>query len=342
MIRSFAPVASALLLIAPFASLARFASAAPLCVTQCDELAEKGELSKNISIAGCYVRVCQQEGRRLYGEAKYEEALASLDHVYEKLSDSPSFLMDLGLTLYALDRFDDALTAFERVLSGFPKNIRASAQRGHTLVRMRNFDAAQEQFERLLELPESQGEFRKLETHSYLRGNIGVVHLLKGEIRQGKKDLLEAIKSDGRNALAGTYINNVIPYLESGALDPNGAFDLVVSYEYLGLKRFGPAAERLKDLLNRNPRYAPGYQRLAEILRSYEEFEACEEALKVAQANLPKNIDLRAERLRCALLRLDPNSDAAAPALAELRKLQKAHPDNARIQKVLTAVGYPP
>ncbi|MFQ5515471.1 MAG: tetratricopeptide repeat protein [Myxococcota bacterium] len=318
------------------------AAAEPGCVTQCKTLEKGGELAANVSLEGCYVRVCQREGRRLYAEGEYAKALESLDFLFDKLDASPSYLLDLGLTFYALDRFDDALEAFERVVGGFPRNVRAGAQRAHTLVRLGRYDEAIAQFEKLRAMPESEGSFKELDTRSYLQGSIGVVKLIQGDVAGGKKDLIAALKADGRNKLAATYLNFVLPYLEAGDLDPEGVRQLVVAYEELGLRRLADAAEHLKQLLIDHPRYVPGYQRLAEILRSYEQYEACEEALKVAEAHLPRNIDLRAERLRCTLLRVGPATEAAAPALAELRDLRRTHPQNERVQHILTAVGFPP
>ena len=316
--------------------------AAPGCQSQCDELVAKGELAANVSPAGCYVRVCQREARRFYADGRYEEALESLDFVQDKLESSPSYLTDRGLSLYALGRFEEALVAFEHTLSGFPRNVKAGTQRGHTLLRLGRYDDAVEQFEHLIQSPESVGEFNELKTRSYLRGSMGLAKLLKGDVAAGKSDLIAAFKADPRNKLAGTYINNVIPFLETGALDLEGVSQLVAAYEELGLKRFAPAAQRLKAVLARNPRYSPGYQRLAEILRSYEQFDACEEILRIGEQAMPTNVNLRAERLRCTLLKVGPNSAAAAAPVQELKKLQKAHPDNRRVKQVLIAVGYPP
>ena len=306
--------------------------AEPMCVAQCDKLAEEGMLAGNVSKEGCYVRVCQLEGRRFYESAEYAKALESLDYLQAKLLNSPSYQMDRGLTLYALGRFEEALKCFERIQRGFPQNVKAGAQRAHTLVRLGRLDDGRAQFQQLLEQPETSGEFKDLDTQSYLKGNIAIVKLMQGDLAGGKADLIRALEIDSRNKLAGTYLHNVVPFIEIGALDPEGVVELVAAFEELGLRRLMPAAQKLQTLLNRQPLYAPGYQRLAEILRSYQRYEDCEKALRVGEAHLPSSINLRAERLRCTLLRVGPSSDEAAPAVKELKQLAEAHPENERVK----------
>jgi tetratricopeptide (TPR) repeat protein len=321
---------------------ARGTLAEPMCVAQCDELVEEGLLADSVSREGCYVRVCQLEGRRFYQNAEYAKALESLDYLQEKLAQSPSYQLDRGLALYALGDFEEALKCFENIQRGFPNNVKAGAQRAHTLVRMGQLDDGREQFQKLLDQPETHGEFKDLDTRSYLKGNIAIVKLMQGDLAGGKADLIRALEIDKRNKLAGTYLHNVVPYIEIGALDPAGVVELVAAFEDLGLRRLIPAAQKLQTLLNRQPSYAPGYQRLAEILRSYQRYEDCEKALRVGEAHLPSSINLRAERLRCTLLRVGPSSEEAAPAVKELKALAEAHPENDRVRKVLAAVGYEP
>ena len=81
-----------------------------------------------------------------------------------------------------------------------------------------------------------------------------------------------------------------------------------------------------------------GYHRLAEILRSYQEYESCEVALSLGEQYLPEDLDLHAERLRCALLRYGPTSKEARPALDEVRALSEAHPENQRLKQILVAL----
>ena len=68
--------------------------AAPLCATDCEDLAGKGELRESVTVQECAASVCHQEGRNLYRQNKHEEALASLDYVQETLKGSPSYLLD--------------------------------------------------------------------------------------------------------------------------------------------------------------------------------------------------------------------------------------------------------
>ncbi len=317
---------------------APLAAAVPHCVKKCETLAEEGELRPGVSPKGCVVRVCQEEARALYKNNEFEQALEALDHLHEMLQNSPSYQLDLGLIYYAMGQFDEALASFERILRGFPSNVRAASQRAHTLLRLGRYADAREQFEKLLENPATEGEFKGLRTRSYLRANIGVVKILQGDLEGGKADLERAIEIDGRNRTARLYHDEVLPYLESGALESEGVMQLLVAYEEISFKRYGPAAKELQQLVKRWPLFAPGYHRLAEILRSYQEYEACEIALALGQKHLPDDIDLRAERLRCALLRYGPTSEEARPALDEVRALSQSHPENERLKQILVAL----
>jgi len=312
--------------------------AAPPCVKQCEELEEKGELRSGVSPQGCLVRVCQQEARRLYEENEFDKALESLDYLNEKLEQSPTYQLDRGKLYYALGRFPEALASFERILRGFPRNVRAASQRGHTLLRLGRYDAARAQFEKLLEDPATQGEFKRLNTHSYLRGNIGVLKLLQGDAEAGKAELDRALEIDGRNKTARLYREEVVPYLEAETLGPDGVMQLLVAYEEVSFQRFVPAAKELQKLIQRWPLFSPGYRRLAQILTSYHEYESCEVALALGEKYLPDDVDLRAERLRCALLRIGPTTKEARPALAEVRALAEAHPENERLKQILVAL----
>ncbi len=312
--------------------------AAPPCVAQCEQLVEAGELREGVSQAGCEVRVCQQEARKLYEQNEFEQALESLDHLQPRLQDSPSYQLDRGLVQYALGRFDEALASFERILSGFPGNVRAASQSAHTLLRLGRLADARARFEQLFADPATVGEFKGLRTRSYLKANIGVVRILQGEFEGGKAELEQALEIDGRNRIARLYHDEVVPYMESGALGPEGVMRLLVAYEELSFKRFQTAAKELQALVQRWPRFAPGYQRLAEILRSYHEYEACEVALTLGEQYLPDDIGLRAERLRCALLRYGPTTEKARLALDEVRALAEAHPENERLKQILVAL----
>jgi tetratricopeptide (TPR) repeat protein len=317
---------------------ASYVGAVAPCVEQCEKISEAGELRPGVSPVGCVVRVCQREARSLYQNNEFEQALESLEPLHEKLEHSPAYQLDRGLIFYGLGRFPEALEWFERILSGFPSNIRAGAQRGHTLVRLGRLDAARAQFEKLADDPASEGEFKQLRTRSYLRGNIGIVRLLQGDLEGGKADLERALEIDGRNQLARRYLSDVVPYLESGVLGPGGGMQLLVAYEELGFRRYLSAAKELRELVKRWPRFGPGYHRLGEILRSYQAYEACAAALQLGEKYLPGDIDLRAERLRCLLLYHGPTSEEARPVLERVRALAREHPENERLQQILVAL----
>jgi tetratricopeptide (TPR) repeat protein len=312
--------------------------AAPVCASDCQGLFDKGELRETVTVQECAASVCHQEGRNLYRQNKHQEALASLDYVRETLHDSPSYLLDRGLVLYALERFEEALATFDEILEARPTSLRAGAQRAHTLARLGKLELAQAQFEAMFEWPGAKREFREIKTTSYLRGNIGMLKLRRGDLPGGKRDLEEALKLDGNNEVANMTLNRVVPALEDGTLSPEGLNHLTAASEAIDLGQAARAQEAFRALLEDSPRYAPAYLILAQGLIKRNEFAECENLLRLAEQRIPDDVDLSFQRIRCTILRVGPSSRAAKPAIAELKTLAAAHPDNALGQNLLIAL----
>jgi len=323
-------------------SLALFAlpagAAEPPCVSRCHEMATKGQLRSGVNEAGCVTNVCQEDGRRFYKSGEFDQALASLAVLSERLERSPSYRLDRGLVYYALGRFDDALVDIDASLKYLPGVFLASAQRGHTLMRLRRFDDARAQFEKLLESPAAKREFRGLRTRSYLLGNVGVIDVLRGDTEKGKGELQEALKIDGRNTQASTYIYRVLPQLSSGTIDRDGVFAFYAATEDVGLGDRKRAEPEIAAVVAKYPEFAESYFLQAEILRNWLRYEDCERVLAAGERAIPADIDLKAERLRCTLLKLGPTSAPAKPAVAELKGLNQTNPDNVLVKEILHAL----
>ncbi|MCP4003204.1 MAG: tetratricopeptide repeat protein [bacterium] len=310
----------------------------PQCAKSCRALAEKGELKQSVGLQGCIVRVCQEDGRRLYRDAKHEEALKTLDFVGEWLAPSAAYQLDLGLVYYALGRFDDALKSFDLVTKLFPDGLRGGSQRAFALLRLQRFAEAQEQFEKMLEAPAAKHEFRGLKTESYLRGYIGATQLMRDNPKEAAVSLKKAMKIDPRNTLASTYLFRVLPAFEAGNLGKEGVFMLLVASEDVGLRNFDRAEKQLDSLLGKFPKFGEAYALQAELLFSTYRYGECESKLLRAEKYLPDDVDLKVRRLRCSLLRHGPNTEAARPALEEIKKLQRQHPKNLLIREILIAL----
>ncbi|MFI5316900.1 MAG: tetratricopeptide repeat protein [Myxococcota bacterium] len=301
-------------------------------------MAEKNQLRPGVAESGCVVNLCQMEGRRLYGEGDYEGAMKSLGVVSERLSRSPSFLLDRGLVYYALGQFELALADFDGVLDLSADNFQASAQRAHTLIRLDKLGEARAQFEKLLATPGADREFRGLRTRSYLQGNIGVIDLLSGETDKGKKELQQALDEDGRNSLASTYIYRVLPAMDNKTIDGKGVLLLLTASEDVGINRRDAALKSIDILIDKYPKFPETYFLAAELFRDSGHYEECEKRLLIGERALPEDVDLKAERLRCTLLKVGPMSDAAKEPMAELKKLNAAHPDNPLTKQILRAL----
>ncbi len=313
-------------------------AADPPCVVRCKEMASKGQLRAGVNEQGCITNVCQEDGRRFYKDGDYPLALASLQVLAEPLDRSPSYRLDRGLVYYALGDFEKALADFDASLESLPGAFRAEAQRGHTLMRLRRFDDARAQFDKLLQSPGAAREFRGLRTRSYLLGNVGVIDILRGDTAKAKTELEEALKIDGRNTQASTYIYRVLPQLDEGTIDAAGVFTFYGATEDVGLGNGKRVEPEIASVIADYPKFPESYFLDAEILRNAHRYEDCERVLASGERHIPGDVDLKAERLRCTLLKLGPTSPAAKPSLAELKKLNEAHPDNALVKEILHAL----
>jgi tetratricopeptide (TPR) repeat protein len=328
----------AVLLLASVALLAAAARAAPPCAESCTRLGAEGDLAPGVSVQDCTLRVCEEEGRTLYGKGDYEAAIAALDYIEKDRASSPAYQMDRGLVLYALGRFEDALASFDAVVKAFPNGIRGGAQRAHTLARLRRTDEAIEQFRKLERAPGAEVTYRDLRTGSYLVGNIGALELRQGKLAEGKADLQRALEIDGKNQLASTLLYKIVPALESGVLDGDGLFELQVAFEDISLGRPQPAALHLEKVVRSNPRFAVPYLLLAEGLRNQTRYAECEEVLREAERNIPDDNDLKVQRIRCGLLRYGVASEKSRPLIAELKEIGASDPRNAAARRMLDAI----
>jgi tetratricopeptide (TPR) repeat protein len=322
------------LALAPAGALAQ----EPACALRCREMAQRKELMEGLSEQGCMLRLCHEEGRRLYLEARYEEAFAALDLIEPRVSDSPAYQLDRGLVEYARGNFAAALAAFDQVAEREPESLRAGAQRANALVRLERFGDARAQFEKLLALPASRTAQQGIEATSYLQGNLGALCLIQSDVACGRTSLEKALERDAGNNLAATYLHRVLPEVEAGRLDGRGVWLMRLASEDAALHVLPRASAELAELLERSPLFAEAWYLQADILRSQRQYEACEKALAGAQEQLPKEPGLRAERLRCQLLREGGASAGSRAAVEELMRLGKQHPDSERIRSILRAL----
>jgi tetratricopeptide (TPR) repeat protein len=314
----------------------------PPCIAQCREMAAKKQLRPGVNEQGCQINVCQQDGRRYYNEGDYDAALASYQVIADLLTRSPSFLLDRGVTYYAQGRFELALDDFDKVLLEVPDSFQAGAERAHTLMRLGKWSDSRVEFQKLMDEPASQREFRGLRTASYLQGNIGVIDLISGDYAKGKTELQAALEADGRNSLAATYVYRVLPPLEKKNIDAKAVALLLYASEDVGLGRRDAAKKAIDELVDKYPKFPETYFLAAELYRNSGYFEVCERVLLIGERALPNEVDLKAERLRCTLLKVGPMSAEAKQPMAELKQLAAAHPDNALLQQIIAAVEAPP
>ena len=262
----------------------------------------------------------------------------SLDALSEVLFKSPSYLYDRGRVYYALGRFDEALRDFDASLSFLPTAFECAVQRGHTLIRLKRYGDARTQFSQLFETKAAGREFRGLRTRSYLLGNIGAIDVMNGDTAKGKSTLEEALKVDGRNTQASTFLFRALPQLDDGSIDREGLAMFYGATEDAGLGDRKRAERETAAVIEKYPKFAESYFLESDLLRSAHQYEECERILKGGERAIPDDIDLKADRLRCTLLKLGPTSAAAKPALAELKSLNKKHPDNALVKEILHAL----
>lgn len=324
-------------------ALALLASPAPRaqeleCIGRCTALAQRGELMDGLSEEGCQLRLCHEEARQLYADGDYERASAALERIGPKIADSPAFQLDRGLVEYARGNYAFALDAFDRVIAREPRSLRAGSQRAHVLIRLERFSEARAQFDRLLALPAAKTELQGLGTESYLRGNIGALRLIQDDVAGARSDLQRALELDSGNNLAATYLYRVLPEAEAKRIDGRGIWLMMNASEDAALFMLGRASQQLADLIARAPRFAEAYFLQADILRAQGMNQACEDLLGRGEQQIPKNAGVRAERLRCTLLRVGANGEAAKPVIAEILGLAKAHPDDERIRNIVLAL----
>lgn len=310
----------------------------PPCAKRCQELAEQGQLRTGVGPLSCSIRLCQEEARSLYRRGEFEEALAALDHIREQRSGAPAYELDRGLILYGLGRLEDAVAAFDQVLEALPMSVRAGGQRAHALTRLGRLDEAQQQFEKLLELEGVDRDYKGLRTSSYLLGNIGVLKLRRGKLKEGKRDLERALEEDGSNSLAATMIYKIVPPLESGELEAEAIGLLVESYEELALGRRDQAVAGFEEVVQRWPRFEEGWRMLGSLHYAGLNYAACEEVYRRAEQSLPGVTDLRLDRIQCTVLRYGVTSPEARAALKELREIAEQEPDNPRVREMRLAL----
>jgi tetratricopeptide (TPR) repeat protein len=329
--------ASVLLAILASAPLALRAQE-PACALRCRELAARGELMEGLSQQGCTLRLCHEAARQLYVEARYDQAFAALEVIDAELADSPAYQLDRGLVEYARGRLPEALSAFDRVLEREPDSLRGGAQRAHALMRLERLDEARAQFEKLLVLPVARTELQGLETTSYLHGNLGALRLMQNDAAGARSTLAKALELDRGNSLASTYLYRVLPEVEAGRLDGRGVWLMMLASEDAALAMLARAGAQLAELLGRAPKFAEAYYLQGDILRAQRQYESCETALRRGEEQLPGDVGLRAERLRCQLLRHGPGTEQARPVLVELVQLSREHPENERVRNILLAL----
>jgi tetratricopeptide (TPR) repeat protein len=310
----------------------------PACVAECKQMAAKNELKDGVNEKGCVVNVCQQAARQEYREGRYEQSLATLTYLDKNLARSPSFLLDRGLAYYALGRFELALKDFDGVLAGYSDSFQGGAQRAHTLMRLHRLEDARAQFDKLRASKAAQSVFRGLGTDSYLLGNIGVIDLIDGQKEKGLSELDQALKSDGRNTLASTYLYRVAPQLDAKTIDKDGVLLLLGASEDVGLDRRLDADKEIRQVIQKYPKFPETYFLAAEFYRNWAHYEDCEALLLVGEKAIPAEVDLKAERLRCTLLKDGPTSDRSKATVAELKKLSSDHPESALARDILKAL----
>jgi tetratricopeptide (TPR) repeat protein len=325
--------ALALLLLA---SSARAAD--PPCIAQCREMAAKKQLRAGMTEQSCVISLCQQEGRRLYKEGEYDKALESYAAIANRLEKNPIFHIDRGDVFYAQGRFDQALGEYDKALEIDPFTFQGGAERAHTLMRLGRWPDAREQFAKLLDAPSAKRDFRGLRTASYLQGNLGVIDVITGDVPKGKGELEAALKADGHNSLASTYIYRVLPQLEKKNIDAHGIALLLYASEDAGLGRRDASKKAIDELVEKYPKFPETYFLAAELYRNAGYYEVCERVLTGGERAIPDDVDLKAERLRCTLLKVGVMTDEAKQPLAELKRLGEANPDNPLVKQILEAL----
>lgn len=256
----------------------------------------------------------------------------------DQVGDAAGYHLDRGLILYALERFDEAIAEFDRVLEKHPISIRAGTQRAFALGRLGRLDDSQQQFEYMLRWRSAQRVYRRIKTTSYLRGNIGMLKLRRGDLDGARKDLEAALDIDASNDFANMVLHKILPQMKAGHLTPDGFSHLAAAFESLDLHREIAATRHLQALVAGSPTYVPAYLVLAKGLRETSRYADCEALLAIAEQKVPGDLTLRVERLRCTILRSGASSRAARPAIDEVKQILEEHPDNELARNLLTAL----
>jgi len=305
------------------------------CDATCVKLEQEGQLRKGYGITGCAVRLCLAEAEIQYENGEYEASLRSLERIRGLAGQSSSFSLQEGLVYYAMSLFEAAVTSFDRILAIHPDSIRASAQRAHALVRLERIPEARAQFEKILTFSTADQEFKKLRTRSYVIGNLGMLKLAESDLAGGKAEFEKALELDGRNELAVTFLNRVLPELEAKHAQPEVVLKLVALFEELSLKRARSAMKMLEQVLASWPEFKLGYEIAADTQRRYGYYQQCEETLRHASQRFPDDVKLKAERIRCSMLHHGMLTEGSRPARDELRELARTNPDHPLIRDLL-------
>ena len=113
---------------------------------------------------------------------------------------------------------------------------------------------------------------------------------------------------------------------------------LLVASEDVGLRSYDRAEKQLDVLVKKWPKFGEAYALQSELLLSTHRYSECESKLLRAEKHLPDDVDLRIRRLRGSLLRHGPTTEAAKPALDEIKVLRKQYPKNLLIREILIAL----
>ncbi len=311
----------------------------PDCAELCKKMIASGEARPDVSEGSCRVRVCQEKARRFYAQFEFDEALASLDQIHEKASFGVSYQLDRGLVNYALGHFDDALANFDTVLTARPRSMQAAAQRAHTLVRLGRVPEARAQFEAMLEFPAADREYKNLKAKSYIWGNLGVLRLIEQDLAGGVKNLRKALEIASHNPLPHTFLDQIVPALESGDLQYTMVIHLVAAFDELNLKRANAGLRELSTVINQSPSFRLSYLLAADTQRRYLDFQGCEMTLRVAELRFPDDTEVFANRIRCTMLRYGIDSPQGIESVDQLKELAARDPDDPLVQEILLLLG---
>lgn len=305
------------------------------CVESCKELMASGDMIPGYSETGCQVRVCHEQARKYYQEAEYDEALASLDQILPHVEFSPAYQLTRGLVNYSLGDFEAALKNFDTVLEIRPYDVQGSAQRAHTLVRLGRVPEARAQFQEMLGYLEAQVVYKKLRTNSYIYGNLGVLRLMQSDLAGGRQDLAKALEIDGRNKLAHTFEDQIIPALEDRTLAYGMLPHLVAAFEELALRKPREGLRELTVVLDNSPKFRLGYLLAAETQRRYMDFKGCEVTLRIAESKFSDDTEVFANRIRCTMLRHGIMAQASQDSIEELKALATRDPSDPLVQEMM-------